>query len=245
MFKFALVAALEREIAGLIGSAKRVEREHEGRKFIFFERDESVIVCGGIGVDAARRAAEAAIAFYHPLVVYSVGFAGALRPDMRVGDIFCPGAVVDVRDGSRTEIAGGDGVLLTFMAVAGRQQKMKLAEAYAAKAVDMEASGVAAAARVHGLRFSATKVISDELAFELPEIARFINVQGRFRTAAFAVFVALRPWLWRRVALLAANSGKAARAPGEHLKGAITRLNDAVEAEANEAKSASISSNFS
>jgi adenosylhomocysteine nucleosidase len=239
MHETALVAALEREVAGLIRDAKRVAREHEGRTFIFFERDESVIVCGGIGVEAARRAAEAAIALYHPVLVQSVGFAGALEAGLRVGDMFCPGVVVDVRDGSRAEIPGGNGgVLLTFVEVARREQKMKLAKAFGAQAVDMEAAGVAAAAKAHGLRFSAARVISDELDFEMPETARFIDARGRFRTAGFAIFVALRPWLWRRVALLAGNSSKAAKVLCEHLRDPSPVLNHAVEA-----KTSSISSN--
>ena len=82
----------------------------------------------------------------------------------------------------------------------------------------MEAAAVAAAARAHGIHFAATKVISDELDFEMPEMARFIDAQGRFKTASFALFVALRPWLWKPVALLASNSRKAAQALGAHLE---------------------------
>jgi len=221
MPKLAIVAALEREVTGLIKHATRVEREYEGRKFTFFEQVEVVVVCGGIGVAAARRAAEAVMALYHPALVQSVGFAGALQPNLRAGDIFSPAAVLDARDGSRQEIKGGNGVLLTFIAVAGTKQKAKLAEAYGAQAVDMEAAAVAAAARARGIRFGATKVISDNFDFEIPgmETSRFIDAQGRFKTASFALFVALRPWLWRRVAILASNSARAAKALGEHLKG--------------------------
>ncbi len=216
----AIVAALEREVSGLTRGWSRVEREHQGRSFVFFERDEIVVVCGGMGADAARRAAEAVIVLYRPTLVQSVGFAGALEAALHVGDIFSPAVVIDARDGSRVEIEGGNrqGTLVSFMAVAGIGQKANLAEAYGAHAVDMEASAVAAAARAHGLQFGATKVISDEHDFEMTEIARFIDPQGRFRTASFVLFVALRPWLWRRVALLGSNSRKAARALGNHLE---------------------------
>jgi nucleoside phosphorylase len=151
-------------------------------------------------------------------VLQSIGFAGALHPQLRVGDIFIPAVVVDARDGSRTEIEGGNGVLITFMSVADTKQKSALALAYTAQAVDMEAASVAAAARAHGIPFRATKVISDELNFEMPETSRFIDAQGRFRTASFASFVALRPWLWPRVATLASNSSRAARVLAGHLK---------------------------
>jgi adenosylhomocysteine nucleosidase len=215
--KLAIVAALQREVRGLINNCLRVEREHEGRKVIFFEHDEMVIICGGIGVEAARCATEAIIALYHPARVQSVGFAGALDAGLSVGDIFSPALVVDARDGSRFQMDGGKGVLVTFMAVADARQKTKLAQAYGAQVVDMEAAAVAAAASAHGLRFGATKVISDELNFEMPETARFIGPQGQFRTASFALFVVVRPWLWRRAVNLASNSNKAARVLAEHL----------------------------
>jgi adenosylhomocysteine nucleosidase len=220
MRKVAIVAALEREVSSLTRSWNRVEQQYDGRRFVFLERDEVVVVCGGIGLDAARRAAEAVITLYHPTQLHSVGFAGALNPELRVGDIIAPSVVIDARDGSRAFVPGVDSQnsLVTYMAVAGVRQKKQLAHAFGARAVDMEAAAVAAAAGAHGISFAATKVISDESNFEIPEMDRFIDPRGRFKTASFAVFIALRPWLWRRVAMLGGNSRKAARVLGEHLE---------------------------
>jgi adenosylhomocysteine nucleosidase len=220
MPKVAIVAALEREVSGFTRTWSRLDRNYQDRKFTFFERDEMVLVCGGIGTEAARRAAEAVIALYRPALLQSVGFAGALDASLHVGDVVAPGFVLDARDGSRIEIEGGDEktTLVTFMAVAGIDQKANLAQAYGAQAVDMEAAAVGAAARAHGVRFAATKVISDEMSFEMPQMDRFIDAQGQFRTASFVLFAALRPWLWNRLALLASNSRKAARALGNQLE---------------------------
>ncbi len=218
MPKVALVAALEREIAPLIKDWTRIVREHEGREFIFFEQDDIVAVCGGMGMQSARRAAEAVIALYAPAQLRSVGFAGALNNSLRVGDLFSPAVVVDARDGSRHDVSVGKGTLLTFMAVADAAQKRKLAQAYSAAAVDMEAAGVAAAAQARGIVFGATKVISDELDFDMPRIGEFVSTDGRFRTPSFVLFAALRPWLWRSVAMLARNSRKASRALCANLK---------------------------
>jgi nucleoside phosphorylase len=216
-YKLAIVAALEREIAALTKNWTLTQRDYAGRKFTFFESGNLVAVAGGIGLEPARRAAEAVIALYHPAHLHSVGFAGALHAEMRLGDIFSPAVVIDARDGSRTQLEAGEGTLVTFMAVAGAQQKSKLAEAYQARAVDMEAAAVAAAARAHGITFGATKVISDELSFEMPGMARFIDVEGQFKTVSFAMFAALRPWLWKPVAALAGNSSKAAQILSAHL----------------------------
>jgi len=229
MPKIAIVAAIQREVTGLLKNSQRINREHDGRKFMFFEQEEMVILCGGIGVEAARRAAEAVIALYHPVLVQSVGFAGALQSNMRVGDILVPGVVVDASAGSRTEIPGGSGTLLTFMSVADAKQKSRLAQAYSAQAVDMEAAAVAAAARAHGIAFRAVKVISDEMNFDMPDMTRFVDPQGRFRTMNFAGYAALRPWFWAGIATSARNSKKAAAALERYLSDHRTR-NDGAEA---------------
>ncbi|MGA9389328.1 MAG: hypothetical protein WBV69_02680 [Candidatus Sulfotelmatobacter sp.] len=228
MPKLAIVAALERELSGLIKNWSRIAREHQGRKFIFFEHDDAVAVCGGIGVNAARRAAEAIIALYHPTLIQSVGFAGALDSRLHVGDVFIPSVITDARDGSRTQsdasLTSEDGALVTFMAMAGVDQKTKLAQSYAARAVDMEAAAVGAAARAHGISFAVVKVISDEMDFEIPGADRFIAPDGQFNTAKFILFAALRPWLWMRVATLHRNSNKAAKSLAAHLERSSVRL---------------------
>ncbi len=210
--KVAMVAALEREVHPLVKRWRRVEREYEGRRFTFFESGAVVLVCGGIGAEAARRATEAVIAQYQPEVVQSVGFAGALDSALKVGEIFSPGRVIDIRDGSSVETATGDGVLVSVAAIAGAEEKTRLAKSYGAQAVDMEAAAVARGAQARGVRFMAVKVISDESDFAMPAMDRFINGRGQFRTTRFLIFAAGRPWLWPWVFKLGRNGAKASRA---------------------------------
>jgi adenosylhomocysteine nucleosidase len=210
--KVAIVAALEREVFTLVRRWRRVERECQGRRFNFFERGHAVLVCGGIGAGAARRATEAVIALYQPELVQSAGFAGALDPAMKVGEIFLPGVVIDSLDGSRVETGAGRGVLVSVASVAGVEQKAKLAASYGAQAVDMEAAAVARGAQAHSVRFMAVKAISDESNFAMPAMDRFVSPDGRFRTGKFVAFAAVRPWLWPQVIQLARNAAKASRA---------------------------------
>jgi adenosylhomocysteine nucleosidase len=210
--KVAMVAALEREVRPLLKSWRSVEREYGGRRFKFFENGQAVLVCGGIGEQAARRATEAVIALYQPELVQSVGFAGALDPALTVGEIFTPRRVIDARDGSNVEIAAGCGVLVSAISIAGSEQKAQLSKSYGAQAVDMEAAAVARGAEARGVRFMAVKAISDESNFAMPAMDRFVDQQGQFRTARFVIFAGLRPWLWLRVIRLAGNSAKASRA---------------------------------
>jgi len=212
MSRVAIVAALEREVRPLVKHWRVSEKQHSGRIFRFFESGEVVVVCGGIGAQAARRAAEAVIVLYQPGIIYSAGYAGALDPAIRIGQVMRPARVIHVGDGSSISIAGGEGVLVTAASVASPAQKRKLRESFAAQAVDMEASAVAHAAEVRGIEFAAIKAISDEFEFQFPAPDRFVDPDGRFLEMRFALFVALRPWFWLRVMGLARNSRRASRA---------------------------------
>ena len=216
--KVAIVAALEREVRPLIQHWRPVEREYDGRRYKFFENDRAVLVCGGIGPEAARRAAEAIINLYAPVLVQSAGFAGALDSTLKVGTVLTPICVIDAKDGSRIEAGVGHWVLVSVDQPASVEQKAKLAEAYWAHAVDMESAAVARAAQAHDITFVGLKAISDEADFEMPPIGRFIANDGKFRTGAFGVFLAFRPWLWPRVLRLAKNSNTATTALCEWLE---------------------------
>jgi adenosylhomocysteine nucleosidase len=215
--KVAIVAALEREVRPLIKQWRSVERDYDGRKYKFFENERAVLVCGGIGPEAARRATEAIIRLYAPIMVQSAGFAGALDATLKVGTVLTPICVIDAKDGSRVEAGVGHWVVVSVDRTADVEQKAVLAKAYWAHAVDMEAAAVARGAQAHEITFVGLKAISDEAGFEMPSIDRFIASDGKFRTAAFTMFVAFRPWLWGRVIQLAANSKKAANALCEWL----------------------------
>ncbi|HZQ95480.1 MAG TPA: hypothetical protein VFA67_10760 [Candidatus Sulfotelmatobacter sp.] len=211
MCRLALVAALEREVRPLIKEWRGHAREHGGRSFTFYENGKAVVVCGGIGTEAARRAAEAVTVLYAPDVVYSVGYAGALDSALKVGNLVRPARVVNAGDGSSTAIVQGSGVLVSQTRPATVADKSRLREAYGAHSVDMEAAAVARAAEARSVAFRAVKVISDEFDFELPATGRFVDTEGRFQEARFALFAALRPWLWPRVIQLARNSARATR----------------------------------
>jgi adenosylhomocysteine nucleosidase len=209
--KVAIVVALEREVSPIIERWRSEEREYDGRKFRFFENDRAVVVSGGIGKEAARRATEAVVSLYKPTTVISAGFAGALDSELKVGMPVPVRKVIDASDGSSYDLEGGTFTLISTSEVAGAGQKEKLAKAYGAHAVDMEAAAVASGAQQHGVQFLAYKAISDEVDFEFPAMQRFIKGDGRFQTARFAAFAVIRPWLWPKLVQLARNSARATK----------------------------------
>jgi adenosylhomocysteine nucleosidase len=224
MFRAGIVAALEREVRPLTKHWSVSEKEVDGRRFRFFEKDNVVLVCGGIGAEAARRAAEAVIAIYAPTVIYSAGFAGALEPTLKVGDVVQPLRVVNAGDGSSANLDQGEGVLVSFGSVASPEQKAKLRVSFGAQAVDMEAAAVGRAAEARGVGFAVMKVISDEFDFGFPSMERFVDSNGQFLERRFAWFTAFRPWLWPQVARLARNSKRASLALCNELRKMIRAI---------------------
>jgi adenosylhomocysteine nucleosidase len=202
---------MEREVKPLIRGWKVRRLEHGGRQYRLFENGDAVLICGGIGAEAARRATEAVIQEARPVRVVAVGFAGALDSTLKVADVFEPRTVINAADSARTETGAGQGTLVSYAAVAGREQKQRLGRAYGAAAVDMEAAAVAQGARVRGVQFGALKAISDAADFSMSEAGRFVSGDGQFRTLKFALHVAVRPWLWESTIALARNSARASR----------------------------------
>jgi adenosylhomocysteine nucleosidase len=186
--------------------------EHGGRRYRLFEKGEAVLICGGIGAEAARRATEAVIRELNPARVISVGFAGALDGSLPVGHVLEPRTVINAADGVRTEVGSGEGILVSSATVASKEQKIRLGKAYGASAVDMEAAAVAQGAQARGIEFGALKAISDAADFSLPTMDRYVADDGSFHSLRFVCHVALRPWLWGTTIVLARNSSKASRA---------------------------------
>jgi len=212
MPRIAIVAAMEREVAPLIRKWQVRLVEHGGRRYRLFENQEAVLICAGMGPEAARRATEAIIQESRAAHILSVGFAGALDPALKVGQVFEPRTVINAADGARTDTGSGQGTLVSFSTVAGREQKQKLREAYSAAAVDMEAAAVAQGAELRSIRFGALKVVSDQAGFAMPPVEDFIEADGSFRAGRFALHVAVRPWLWGATIALARNSARASNA---------------------------------
>jgi adenosylhomocysteine nucleosidase len=202
----AIVVAMARELAPLL----RGERSRQVNGVALFELQNAVVTVGGIGKKAARHATEVVIEHVQPDTLISAGVAGALRSELRVGDVRTAREVIDAESGKRYPLKDGDCVLVTASAISGHGEKRSLGQHWSADLVDMEASAVADAAREHGLEFVAVKAVSDELDFVMPPLARFVNEDGEFSTASFVAFLAVRPQWWSAVKELSRNTRLAA-----------------------------------
>jgi adenosylhomocysteine nucleosidase len=209
------IAALNREIAGLV-HGWRGDENLPGRGIHLYWNDEAVVACAGMGADRAVLAVEAALALGPVSELVSVGWAGACHSQFRAGDVIHADIVVDAKTGERFFSARERGepepqkIVVTVAAPAGVKEKERLAVAYYACAVEMEAAAVGRLARIRELPFYAIKAISDDASFEMPDMAKFSAPNGQFREGAFGLHVALRPSLWKPVLIMAKGSKLAA-----------------------------------
>jgi adenosylhomocysteine nucleosidase len=203
----AVVAALPREIAKFVGRAKP-DPALVGEGIWLYRMPGVLTVAAGMGSERVTRGVEAAFAAADVELLISVGLAGSCSTELKAGDVAEASAVVDARTGERyrTETSGGV-VLVSTDAIASMREKTRLAAAYGAAMVDMEAATVGRLARARGVGFRAVKGISDGAAFELEGLSKFKGERGEFRTAAFAMHTALRPWTWSKAVELGRNSG--------------------------------------
>jgi adenosylhomocysteine nucleosidase len=214
MNKIAIIAAMEREIAPLVRGWHRGTVSSGERKFMLFEGDGVAAVVSGIGCKNAQLAARTVVTQYRPALLLSVGLAGALIRSLKAGSVFTPNVVVDAADGTEyrctadgNHVSGG--VLVSSGEIAGIEGKRELVNRFHGLVVDMEAAGVARVAHQEQIGFRCVKAISDEADFAMPPMGRFLNATGEFQSGKFALWTALRPWQWARVAALARNSKRA------------------------------------
>lgn len=209
----AVIGALPREVRGLVGRAMPAPDLLKDGIHLYLT-DTAIVVAAGMGSVRASVALQAAAAVATLRHVISVGLAGACHTGLRAGDVAEANLVVDARTGERFAAhtqAGQEGssILVTTDAIAGVQEKARLAATYGAAMVDMEAATLARLAQARGLGFRAVKGISDAHDFELASLARFSGTHGHFRTAAFAMHTAMRPHHWRPAAKLGRDSNRA------------------------------------
>jgi adenosylhomocysteine nucleosidase len=220
MTRVAIIAAMPGELKPLVR-----EWPHSTRGTIQFwaqrnEEEEWIAACAGAGLDAATRAF-AGIEDGGPIdLVISIGWAGALTPDIAAGSAHNCAGVIDARTGERFNCDAGAGPfwLATSPRVADEHEKHRLATTYKASLVDMEAAAVARLAAMRGIPFYAIKGVSDSLDAKLPDFNRFIAVNGQFRTPKFVLFALLRPWIWPALIQMGENSKKASQSIAERLR---------------------------
>ena len=150
--KAGIIAALPGELKPLVRGWRAGEAKDGVRKWTRNAgTDLWVAVCAGMGADAARRAFAAAEEEGPLDLVLSVGWAGALVPELHAGDARVFSVVIDAQTGEQFQLAAGEAglTLVTTARVADATEKVRLRATYSGTVmVDMEAATVARMAQM-------------------------------------------------------------------------------------------------
>lgn len=193
----AIVAALPGELAPLVRRWPRLTTSGTVRAWkTTWGEDTCVAVCAGMGSATVTQAFAALQQWVAPTLLVSVGWAGALTPELPPGDICRPACIVDARTGERFGSSHAGSTLVTLDHVAGPDEKRRVRDAYRADAVDMEAATLARLSTAAGVEFRCIKAISDASDAMLPDLNPFITETGQFAMARFVAHVVPRPRHW-------------------------------------------------
>jgi adenosylhomocysteine nucleosidase len=213
MTRVAIIAAMPGELKPLVRGWPHSERNNIHFWAQRTEEEEWIAACAGAGQDAATRAF-AALEEGGPIdLVFSVGWVGALHADIAPGSAHNVAGVIDVRTGERfrCDAHAGEYWLATSPRVADAAEKQRLAMAYKADLVDMEAAAVARLAAMRGIPFYCIKGVSDGFSEKLIDFNRFISADGQFHVGRLLVYVLPRPWHWPALVRMGENSKQASQ----------------------------------
>ena len=125
------------------------------RRIIAKDGAIALIKCG-MGRENAKKAAKRIIRDFHPEVIVSAGFCGALAEDLKIGDI----VTSDLSDG---KIFCSPRPLLTY------SEKLSAYRDHGAVVVDMESEGVRIVSGKYNIPCIAIKAVSDGLKDDIPK----------------------------------------------------------------------------
>jgi adenosylhomocysteine nucleosidase len=233
-----IVYATPMELAPFIERCERV-REYQGGDFVFrgakYGKIRIALAQAGMGAAKAKKATHALLDGHTPKWVISAGFSGALRPELRIGDIVVGNAVVDARKEPLSfdlrmpadpekglhvgQLYQAEGFVRTVA------EKKALSESTSALAVDMESLAVAEVCHERKLRYLAVRVISDDLTADLPpEILTVVGSTGALRWGATVAALLKRPGCVPDLWELRGKAHKAAERLATFLEGVVAQL---------------------
>ena len=171
----AITFALPVESAAFIKTLSDKRRERSGELEIVrgkIDNHEIEICHTGVGEEICRRRMAAFLQDRQSELLISAGFAGALDPGLKVGDIVIAKNFSSAKIPDTSRLAGltvriGD-ITTVKHVIDSAEERLRLAETTAAAAVDMETDFIAQACAEHALPMISLRAISDTRAHPLP-----------------------------------------------------------------------------
>lgn len=149
-----------------------------------------VIAISGIGIKRARAATEKVIKKFKPKFIVSAGYAGALNPRLKTGDLILADWVMSLKLGHRKNFDNTlpyipfnylkGGILTENRFINDQKEKLDLHLNTSAQIVDMETWGVVETADKHNVRVLSVRTISDTTRERLPRMERLYSKNSEF-----------------------------------------------------------------
>ena len=207
--RIGIIAALPREVSGLLDHLDILDREISGGLQVTcgrYEEKEILVLISGVGIKKARAAAGILIHRHRPDLILSAGFAGGLDPSLSLGDAVIPSRIID-QSGARIDSpqdlhakllqahpgAASGSILTTPRFIPDQSEKMDLFRRHNALAVDMESMAIAGEAMAARLPHLALRVISDTADQTLPPLSGFLDSQGEVSPMRAVLYFARHP----------------------------------------------------
>ena len=215
----AILGAVSEEIAG-IKKAMRIYdriRLNKTKAWAGKWREKNIMLARtGVGRQKAKQATVQVLENFHPEAIISIGYAGALTKELRVGDLLIADCILDEQNDSRVfevedslnsewldlaksislseELKIKVGKLITVNSVIHTPEAKKdLGEKVGADAVEMETIEIAMLAREKKIPFLSVRGISDELDQELINSSSFLGSDGEISKLRAGWYVLTHP----------------------------------------------------
>ncbi len=194
-----------------------------------FENRDALLVKTGMGKERAESATKLILERYPVTAIISLGFAGGLAPELRIGDVvvcsklYCDSAAeVYASDARLLSLAAqgpediadrvhlGSGV--TALYVDANPQKMRgLRETFPAQIIDNESYWIARIASARRIPFIAIRSISDDMQHSIQPFDRILTADGELLWGKAVLGFLSHPWYLRNVFNLFRNTRPAKR----------------------------------
>ena len=148
-----------------------------------------LVALSGVGIKRARNCTNTLIQRFNPKILVSAGFAGALNPKLKVGDLVIPDRVISLKLNRRIHLASrlpylacnySNGGLLTENSfINTKEKKLDLFIESSADIVDMETWGIAETAQEKNVNLVSVKVVSDTTGGSLPRMEKIYDSDSK------------------------------------------------------------------
>jgi adenosylhomocysteine nucleosidase len=176
-------------------------------------RNDVHVLLTGMGARNAERAIRQALCTVQPRRVFSCGFAGALNPDLKIGDVvFANGASLKIVE--RLQSRGAQAMVFTCTerAAVTVAEKSSLRARTRADVVEMESAVIKGVCREAGIECVTVRAISDTAQENLPlDFNALMTPEEKLSPAKLALAILKAPQKIPALVRLGKNSAFAAK----------------------------------